>query len=106
MNPRPIGSLPSGEPVEAHTLSNAAGASAEVLTYGGIVTSLCMPDRRGRMADIVLGFGGLEGYAGGHPYFGAIVGRIAGRVTGGRVAMNGRSFGLECNDRTNHLHGG
>jgi aldose 1-epimerase len=106
MNPRPLGSLPSGEPVEAHTPANGSGASVQILTYGGIVTSLCMPDRSGRVADIVLGFGDLGQYAQGHPYFGAIVGRIAGRVTGGRLSLEGRTHTLECNDRTNHLHGG
>jgi aldose 1-epimerase len=106
MNPRPFGSLASGESVEAHTLTNRAGASVQVLTYGGIVTSLCMPDRRGQVADIVLGFNDLEGYTAGHPYFGAIIGRIAGRVTGGRVSLGGETLALACNDRSNHLHGG
>jgi len=106
MNPRHFGFLPSGESVEAYTLTNGAGASAQVLNYGGIVTSLRMPDREARMADIVLGFNGLEDYVEGHRYFGAILGRIAGRVTGGRVSLEGNHYVLECNDRTNHLHGG
>jgi aldose 1-epimerase len=106
MNPLPFGSLASGEPVEAHTLANAAGASAQVLTYGGIVASLRMPDRLGRMGDVVLGFGSLEAYAGGTAYIGAIAGRVAGRVSGGRLCLGGAVVGLACNDGANHLHGG
>jgi aldose 1-epimerase len=106
MTPRPFGSLASGEPVEAYTLTNDAGASAEVLTYGGIVASLRMPDRENRMADIVLGFGDLQGYVEGRAYFGAIVGRVAGRVSDGRIAVDGSSYALARNDGDNHLHGG
>ena len=106
MNSRSIGSLPSGETVEAYTLANAAGASVDVLTFGGIVTSLRMPDRHGRFADVVLGFTGLASYVAGHPYFGAIAGRIAGRVSGGRLVVEGRVYQLARNDGPNHLHGG
>jgi len=106
MTSRVFGLLPSGEAVQAHTLSNEAGASAEVLTYGGILRSLRMPDGAGRVADVVLGLGTLEGYLAGHPYMGAIVGRIAGRVSGGRLLVGGRVVSLDCNDGSNHLHGG
>jgi aldose 1-epimerase len=106
MTPRPFGSLPSGETVEAYTLANEAGASVQILTYGGIVTSLRMPDREKRMADIVLGYGDLDSYVNGRAYFGAIVGRIAGRVSGGRIDIEGLGYPLDCNDGDNHLHGG
>jgi aldose 1-epimerase len=106
MNPIPFGSLSSGETVEAHALTNAAGASAQVLTYGGIVTSLCMPDRLGRMADVVLGYGSLGDYVDGTAYLGAIVGRVAGRVTGGLIPLEGGTLALAQNDGANHLHGG
>jgi aldose 1-epimerase len=106
MTPRPFGSLPSGETVEAYTLSNGAGASLQVLTYGGIVTSLRVPDREGRVADVVLGFDSLDSYVAGRSYFGAITGRIAGRVTGGRLSLDGTDHALERNDGPNHLHGG
>jgi len=106
MTSRAFGSLPSGEAVEAHTLANDSGASAEILTYGGIVASLRVPDRDGRIGDVVLGFDRLEPYLAGHPYFGAVIGRIAGRVGGGRLSIDGRMHALECNDGPNHLHGG
>jgi aldose 1-epimerase len=106
MNPRAFGPLPSGESIEAHTLANASGASVQVLTYGGIVTSLRVPDRRGRFDDVVLGFDHLAPYVARHPYFGAITGRIAGRIAAGRLQVEGRAYMLACNDGPNHLHGG
>lgn len=106
MDRRPFGHLPTGEPVEAHTLRNASGASAEVLAYGGIVRSLRVPDSRGRLRDVVLGFDSLAPYLRCHHYFGALVGRVAGRITGGRFMLDGRRHVLECNDGPNHLHGG
>jgi aldose 1-epimerase len=106
MNPRPYGSLASGETVEAHTLKNSSGASAEVLSYGGIVTSLRMPDRQGRLADVVLGFNDLGSYLSGTAYFGAIIGRVAGRVSGGRLSVDGRTYDLNRSSGANHLHGG
>jgi aldose 1-epimerase len=98
--------LPSGETVEEHTLSNGSGASATILTYGGIVTSLRVPDRARRLADVVLGFDNLEAYVCGRAYHGAIVGRIAGRVSAGRLLVDGRVHALPLNDGANHLHGG
>ena len=106
MTSRSFGCLPSGEPIEAYTLANTSGASAEVITYGGIVTALRMPDRHGRFADVVLGFTDLAPYAAGHPFFGAIAGRIAGRVSGGRITVEGRDYALPRNEGSNHLHGG
>src|SRR5579863_6357278 len=98
MTPRRFGTLPSGEAVEAYTLANGAGASAEVLTYGGIVASLRMPDRSGRMADVVLGYPELGGYLEGRAYLGAIIGRIAGRVRGGTLAVGDKSYRLAQNE--------
>ena len=106
MTSREFGTLPSGDVVEAYTLSNDAGASAEILTLGGIVRTLCVPDREGRVSDVVLGFKDLGAYLAGHPYFGAVVGRIAGRVSGGNLSIDGRPYALACNDGPNHLHGG
>lgn len=101
-----LGNLSSGEPIEAYTLKNSSGASAQILTYGGILMSLQIPDRKGRLEDIVLGYNELAPYLAGHPFFGAITGRIAGRVTDGIIKVEGKEYALACNDGRNHLHGG
>jgi aldose 1-epimerase len=77
-----------------------------VLTYGGIITSIRVPDCRGRIDDVVLGFSGLGPYLANLPYFGAIIGRIAGRVSGARFTLEGRDYLLARNNGHNHLHGG
>ncbi|MEO7598401.1 MAG: aldose epimerase family protein [Opitutus sp.] len=103
---RPFGHHGSGQTVECWTLRNASGATIDVLTYGGIVRSLSVPDAYSRIDDVVLGFDSLEPYLAGHPYFGAITGRIAGRVTAGELAVSGQTYQLHLNDGQNHLHGG
>jgi len=106
MTSKNFGTLPTGENVEQHTLTNSAGASLDVITYGGIITALRMPDAKGALADVVLGYDNLEAYVARHPYFGAIIGRIAGRVSGGLLSLGGQDYQLICNDEPNHLHGG
>lgn len=101
-----FGTLPDGRPVEAHHLSNSHGMTATVITWGGILTSLCVPDRDGRIADVVLGFDTLEPYVTGHPFFGAITGRVAGRIPGGKLHIDGTTYQLPLNDGGNHHHGG
>ncbi len=103
---RAFGNLPTGEPVTAYTLHGAGGLVLECLDYGGIVTRLLAPDRAGRLADVVLGFDNFASYLAPHPYFGAIAGRVAGRITGARFALDGREYPLAANDAPNHLHGG
>jgi aldose 1-epimerase len=103
---RTYGHLPTGESVEAFTLTSPAGLVVEGITYGGIVTRLLVPDREGKLADAVLGFNNLESYLAGHPYFGAITGRVAGRITGGKFRLDGNSFELAITNPPNHLHGG
>lgn len=103
---RHFGNLPTGQPVEAWTLTGPGGLVLEVMTYGGIVTRLLAPDREGRLADVVLGFNDLDSYVAGHPYFGAITGRVAGRITGTSFELEGKTYKLVCNDPPNHLHGG
>jgi aldose 1-epimerase len=92
--------------VRLYTLRNAHGMRATITNYGGIVTSLVVPDRAGRPGDIVLGFDSLEGYLRGSPYFGAIVGRYANRIAGARFTLEGTSHRLAANDHGNALHGG
>jgi aldose 1-epimerase len=103
---RLFGILPDGREVEAWTLRGAGGLELEVLSYGGIVSRLLIPARDGCMADVVLGFHHLEGYFAGHPYFGATVGRVAGRISRGKFSLEGRNYQLLINDPPNHLHGG
>src|SRR5271170_2491037 len=101
-----FGRLPDGESVEAGTMTGPGGLELEAITYGGIVTRLVVPDREGHLADIVLGFNDLGSYLAGHPYFGAIIGRVAGRITGARFDLEGKTYELARNDGPNHLHGG
>src|SRR5271165_4326054 len=98
--------LPGGESVESWTMTGPGGLEVEAITYGGIVTRLLVPDRNGRLADVVLGFNDLDSYLAGHPYFGAIVGRVAGRITGARFDLDGKTYELAPNQPPNHLHGG
>lgn len=103
---RPFGTLPDGQQVDAWTLRGSQGAEVEILTYGGIVSRIVMPDRAGHLADLVLGFDNLNDYLRPHPYFGATVGRVAGRIPGGKLTINGEELTLVRNDGPNHLHGG
>jgi aldose 1-epimerase len=103
---RLFGSLPDHREVTAYTLTNSHGLSVEVITLGGIVTCLHVPDRSGQLADVVAGFHSLDGYVAGHPCFGTITGRVAGRLSGGTFAIDGQHFQLAINDAPNHLHGG
>jgi aldose 1-epimerase len=101
-----FGTLPDGRDVHAYTLEGSHGASLQLLNYGGIVTRLLAPDRNGALADVVLGFDTLEEYRQPQPYFGATVGRVAGRIPNGCIHVNGVTHRLPLNDGSNHLHGG
>jgi aldose 1-epimerase len=98
--------LPSGQEVDAWTLTGRGGLVLEVITLGGIVTRMLAPGRNERTDDVVLGFNDLDSYAAGHPYFGAITGRVAGRITNATFAIDGTTSKLSANDPPNHLHGG
>jgi aldose 1-epimerase len=102
----PFGRMPDGTPVERFTLTNANGVELQAITFGGIITSLRVPDRAGRPGDIVLGFDALEGYLQDHPFFGAIIGRYGNRIAKGRFTLGGRTYTLATNNGPNHLHGG
>jgi aldose 1-epimerase len=94
------------EAVELYTLTNAKGASVKIITYGGIVTSLKVPDRNGKMGDVVLGFDNLESYLKSNPFFGALVGRYGNRIAKGKFTLDGKEYTLARNNDPNHLHGG
>jgi len=101
-----FGTLPDGTPVHRWDLERA-GVRVRVLSYGGIVQSVEVPDRAGRTADVVLGFAGLDGYlAHPEPYLGALVGRYANRIAGGRFPLEGVTYALARNNAPNSLHGG
>lgn len=95
-----------GASVERFTLVNGRGASAQILSLGATLSALRVPDRGGRLDDVVLGFDSLEPYLGEHPYFGSTVGRYANRIAAGRFVLDGEAYTLACNDAPNHLHGG
>lgn len=106
INSQSYGRLPSGEPVELWTLTGRGGLVLRAITYGGAVTGLLAPDRNGRMDDVVLGYDSLEGYLAGKFYFGAITGRVAGRIPNAAFTLEGETYHLARNDPPNHLHGG
>src|SRR5690349_22600180 len=95
-----------GQSVDLYTLRNVHGVEAKITNYGGIVTSLKVPDRRGKFDDVVLGFNDLDSYLKGHPYFGAIIGRYGNRIAKGRFTLNGVEYKLAVNNGENTLHGG
>lgn len=101
-----FGRLPDGRVARLFTLRNRRGMVVKVTNYGTIVTELHVPDSRGRLADVVLGFDRLESYLAGHPYFGCTVGRVANRIAGARFVLDGQVFELPANEGRNCLHGG
>jgi aldose 1-epimerase len=101
----PFGEV-DGEPVERYTLSNDNGMAVSILTYGGIVQSIMVPDRDGNLGDVALGFDNIEDYVDKSPYFGAIVGRYANRIALGRFELEGETYELAINNDPNTLHGG
>ena len=101
-----FGTLPDGTAIEAVTLRNAHGVSARIMTYGATLQALEAPDRRGRLADIALGYDDAASYAAHPNYFGATIGRFANRIGGARFVLDGRTYSLAVNDKPNSLHGG
>jgi aldose 1-epimerase len=97
-----------GTPVEMVTLKNKSGMEVQAITYGGIITSIKVPDRAGKLADVVLGFDEGNQYFAEPtpPYFGAIVGRYGNRIANGEFAIDGKKYSLAKNNGPNHLHGG
>lgn len=102
----PFGKMPDGAPVEVFTLKNANGIELRAIGYGGIITSLRVPDRNGKFDDIVLGFDNLDDYLKDHPFFGAIIGRYGNRIARGQFTLAGQTYKLATNNGPNHLHGG
>ncbi len=101
-----FGSMPDGDPVYLCRLDNRKGTRAEILSLGGIIRSIWTADRNGNTADLVLGQDNLQAYLENPSCSGAVIGRVANRISGGRFTLSGREYRLEQNDRGNCLHSG
>jgi aldose 1-epimerase len=102
----PFGKATDGTPVQIYTLRNRHGMEARIMTYGGIVESLKVPDRNGRLDDVVLGYDNLAGYLTNSPFFGALIGRYGNRIAKGQFTLDGQTYTLPTNNPPNSLHGG
>jgi len=100
------GKAPDGAAVDLYTLTNDRGMQVKITNWGGIVTSILVPDRQGQLADVALGFETLDPYLQRHPFFGALAGRYANRIGKGRFTLNGQTYTLARNNGENSLHGG
>ena len=96
----------SGQVIQEYTLTNRQGISLSAMTYGAAITSIRVPDKNGLIENIVLGYDTLDEYVSYRPYYGATVGRVAGRIDKGKFTLEGKNYQLETNDKTNHSHGG
>ena len=101
-----FGQLPGAGEVNLYTLVNHSGITLKVTNYGCRITSLLLPDKNGKCADVVLGFDSLSGYLSNNPYFGAVVGRYGNRIAKGKFEIDGNQYTLAQNNGVNHLHGG
>jgi len=101
-----FGTTPEGKEVAKYTLNNDHGMEVDIITYGGIITAIRVPDNRNEPGDVVLGFDTLDEYLGDHPYFGAMAGRVCNRIGKSRFELDGRIYNLTANEGANSLHGG
>src|SRR5438067_10860816 len=101
-----FGKTQEGAVVKLFTLRNAKGLSAKVMTYGAIITEIKVPDRHGAMTNVVLGAADFDQYRKGFPAAAAVIGRVANRIAGARVTLDGVEYKLAANNGPNHLHGG
>ena len=103
---RPFGKTSTGESVELYTLTNSKHMEVAIATYGGTIVSIRVPDRAGKVDDVVLGYDTLDDYVKGGAFFGATVGRFANRIAGAQFALGNHTYTLEKNNGQNTLHGG
>ena len=99
-----FGTTKCGKDVYAYTLTNSAGMSARIINYGAILVNLMVPDKNGKVDDVVLGFDTLEGYFGNGSFFGATIGPSANRIAGASFEIDGRTYHIDVNDGANNLH--
>ncbi len=103
---RPYGTTKAGQPVVEYTLTNASGASIKAITFGAILTSIIVPDKDGKLADVALGFDTLDRYEGSHGSMGDTIGRYGNRIAKAQFTLDGETYHLAVNNGRNHLHGG
>jgi aldose 1-epimerase len=106
INKATFGKMPDGVPVEIYTLKNGSGMEVQIMTLGGTITSLKIPDKNGRLDDVVLGYDVLDGYVKNNPYFGCLIGRYGNRIGGAKFILDGNACVLAKNNGPNSLHGG
>ena len=106
LDKKTLGNTPDGQQVDQFTLSNGAGLTVKLMTYGATITAVEVPDRDGNVDNVTLYLDSLDDYLAGHPFFGCVVGRYANRIAKARFTLDGQQYTLAANEGPNHLHGG
>ncbi|AOW17144.1 galactose mutarotase [Polaribacter vadi] len=106
INKSDFGKTKEGKSVEKFTLKNTNGVEVDIITYGGRITSLKVPNSKGVLENVVLGFDNIEDYENDNPFFGALIGRYGNRIAKGKFSLEGKEYTLVKNNDENHLHGG
>jgi aldose 1-epimerase len=106
INHEAFGTTLDGKSVEVYTLQNNNGMVVRILTYGGIIQTIKVPDKTGQMANVALGYDTLDGYLTNSPYFGALIGRYGNRIAKGHFTLDGQEYSIFTNNVPNTLHGG
>ncbi|MBQ5926328.1 MAG: galactose mutarotase [Clostridia bacterium] len=101
-----FGVLPDGRTVYAYKMQEESGAYVTILNYGGVIQSIVVPDKNGKLKDVVLGYDDVDGYLKNSGYLSALIGRFGNRIEKGNLTIDGTTYSLYTNDRGNHLHGG
>ena len=101
-----FGKTPDGKTADIYTLVNNKGCEVRITNYGGIVVSLTVPDKDGKLGDVVLGYDTLDQYIKNSPFFGALIGRYGNRIAKGKFELEGKTYTFVINNGPNHLHGG
>ena len=101
-----FGQTAAGQEIGLYTLTNASGMQVKITSFGGRITSVLVPDKNGKLGDVVLGYDNLAGYLADESNFGAIIGRVTNRIARGKFTLQGREYTLATNNGPNHLHGG
>jgi aldose 1-epimerase len=106
INKTPFGKTPDGSEIDLYTMANHAGMQVKVLNYGGVISQLWVPDRHGKFQDIILGYDNPRQILADSFYLGAVIGRYANRIAGGKFTLDGKTYQLAQNSNGQHLHGG